>query len=199
MIEIEDRKYLYTLIPPDVAVRAIIFIIAYIVTMGFIIGNPQDSDVEEAWFWLFILILFTCAWFWFQIYVSKGYQASFDDEAIYLRPNGLGWNLRYQEDRIMRYDDIGEMFTSAGRTNMRPFEFIEIQRKNWDGSERFFLSRGFLRDHELKELLRFAQTKIPDKIPQDVIDYLEAEPSAREKRVMELTATHFPDGGRFSD
>lgn len=199
MIEIEDRKYLYTLIPAGVTMRIIVVVVMSIIFVPWGIFGNEGRDMIEYWRGVAVLLTIFPALLAIEVYFSKGYRVSYDDEAIYWRPHGFRWNLRYGEDHIMRFEDIEEMFPSVGRTNMSPFEFIEIQRKNWDGSERFFLSRGFLRDHELKELLRFMQTKVPDKFPQDIIDYLEAEPSAREKRVMELTATHFPDGGRFAD
>jgi hypothetical protein len=127
-----------------------------------------------------------------QIYINKGYRVSFDDDAIYLRPDGIGWNFQYKPDRIMRYDEIGELYASGGNGNMSPFEFIEIQRIGWDGEERFFLSRIFLRENQLKELLLFVHTKIPDKFPQDIIDYMHAEAGWIERGQIRYESNH-PD------
>jgi hypothetical protein len=172
MSDVDNRYRLYTRITPDIVLRGTIFSLFYTFTIIIFIFSPYDSDAEEAWIWLLILILFTCLWFYVQIYVNKGYRVSYDNEAIYLRPDGFRWNLQYRKDRVMRFDDIGEMLTSVGRLNMRPFEFIEIRRKNWDGNERFFLSRAFLHDYDLMELMNFVQSKVPQKVPQDVAEFI---------------------------
>jgi hypothetical protein len=193
MREANGRKYLYSLIPSDVTYRTGCLIIAAIGLTIFGIINRLNvkwnfEDVRVIIIAATSLILLTAL----QIYINKGYRVSFDDDAIYLRPDGIGWNFQYKPDRIMRYDEIGELYASGGNGNMSPFEFIEIQRIGWDGEERFFLSRIFLRENQLKELLHFVYTKIPDKFPQDVIDYMHAEAGWIERGQIRYESNH-PD------
>lgn len=185
MIQDDNRTRLYTLIPTDVTYRTVALII-FFGGIG-IFGLTSDLDAnakKETWGFLLIVIGVIALATAFQIYINKGYRVSYDEVALYLRPDGINWNLRYKADTVMRYDDIGEIYADAGNMKLAPFEFIEIQRKGWDGEERFFLSRIFLRENQLKDLLRFMHGKIPDKFPQDIIDYMGAEPGWIEQQQM---------------
>ena len=185
MIEENGRTRLFTLIPSDITYRTIVFIVL-LVALG-IFGLTRDLDVHrthELWKGYVIGFCGITVATAFQIYINKGYRVSYDEVALYLRPDGIGWNLRYKADTVMRYDDIGEIYADAGNMKLTPFEFIEVQRKGWDGEERFFLSRVFLRENQLKELLRFMHGKIPEKFPQDIIDYMGAEPGWIEQQQM---------------
>ena len=187
MREANSKKYLFSLIPTDITVRTVGLIILLICLGIFLFTNPDDRGR----FFLLPIYLLMVAFFAvptaLQIYINKGYRVSYDEEAVYLRPDGTNWRLQYKPERIMRYADIGELYADSGNMNLSPFEFIEIQRKGWDGEERFFLSRIFLRENQLKELLRFMHGKIPNKFPQDVIDYMNAEPGWIEQKQMEAS------------
>jgi hypothetical protein len=185
MREENGRKYLFSLIPTNITFRTGFFSIAFLALAIFGILYPTDSHRNYE-FWKGYIIgisgitLFTAL----QIYINKGYRVSYDDDALYLRPDGINWRLQYKAEFVMRYADIGELYADGGNMNLSPFEYIEIQRKGWDGEERFFLSRIFLRENQLKELLRFMYGKIPNKFPQDVIDYMNAEPGWIETQQM---------------
>ena len=185
MIQDDNRTRLFTLIPTDVTYRTVVLLVIGIgVFIIWPLAVPNLAHQEES---LKIAIIYFCGIALataFQIYINKGYRVSYDEVALYLRPDGIGWNLRYKADTVMRYDDIGEIYADAGNMKLTPFEFIEIQRKGWDGVERFFLSRVFLRENQLKELLRFMHGKIPEKFPQDIIDYMGAEPGWIEQQQM---------------
>ncbi len=193
MREVDGRKYLYSLVPTDITIRTGFFIVLLACLAIFLFTNP---DHRGRFFLLphyLGLLAFLFSLTAFQIYINKGYRVSFDDDAIYLRPDGIGWNFQYKPNRIMRYDEVGELYASGGNMNLSPFEFIEIQRVGWDGEERFFLSRIFLRENQLKELLQFTYTKIPDKFPQDVIDYMHAEAGWIERAQIRYESEH-PEG-----
>ncbi len=188
MREQNGRKYLFSLIPTDITFRTGMLIILFLGLLIFGIINPYNVKLgyEAIKIYLFMILFFLIPTA-LQIYINKGYRVSYDDEALYLRPDGTNWRLQYKADRIMRYADIGELYADGGNMNLSPFEFIEIQRKGWDGQERFFLSRVFLRENQLKELLRFMHGKIPHKFSQDVIDYMNAEPGWIEQKQMEAS------------
>ena len=189
MREENGRKYLFSLIPTNITLRTGFFIIAFLALAIFGYINPYNVRKLNFEDWKFIIIVISGLTFFtaLQIYINKGYRVSYDDDAVYLRPDGTNWRLQYKADRIMRYADIGELYADGGNMNLSPFEFIEIQRKGWDGQERFFLSRIFLRENQLKELLRFMHGKIPHKFSQDVIDYMNAEPGWIEQKQMEAS------------
>jgi hypothetical protein len=183
MREENGRKYLFSLIPTDITYRTGCFIIIILgLTIFGIIKGRDASEILTTFFGFAAFIGIPTA---LQIYINKGYRASYDDEAIYLRPDGVNWRLQYKPENVMRYADIAELYADGGNMGLQPFEFIEIQRKGWDGEERFFLSRVYLRENQLKELLRFAYTKIPNKFTQDIIDYMNAEPGWIERKQME--------------
>ena len=188
MIEMNSRKYLFSLIPTDITFRTIIFIIIFSILA--ILGYVNPYNVEWNYDDLKFIVLAISGFTFFtalQIYINKGYRVSYDDDALYLRPDGTNWRLQYKAEFVMRYGDIGELYADGGNMNLSPFEFIEIQRKGWNGQERFFLSRVFLRENQLKELLRFMHGKIPHKFPQDVIEYMNAEPGWIEQKQMEAS------------
>ncbi len=191
MREENGRKFLYSLIPTDITIRTgfLLFLFFALAIFGIVKGR----DLVEIILVFFAMVAFLSIPTALQIYINKGYRVSFDDDAIYLRPDGIGWNFQYKPDRIMRYQEIGELYASGGNMNLSPFEFIEIQRVGWDGEERFFLSRIFLRENQLKELLQFTYTKIPDKFPQDVIDYMHAEAGWIERAQIRYESEH-PEG-----
>jgi hypothetical protein len=185
MRETDGRKYLFSLIPTDVTYRTVALMIVFTGVAVFGIFKGRNlSDIVQLFFFMATPIIVAAI---LQIYINKGYRVSYDDEALYLRPDGIGWNLRYKPDRVMRYDEIGELYASSGNMGLSPFEFIEVQRIGWDGEERFFLSRVFLRENQLKECLRFVYSKIPHKFPQDVIDYMDAEPGWIELQQMKAS------------
>jgi hypothetical protein len=189
MREVAGRKYLFSLIPTDIVYRTVILSIIFLVVFIYAMNKPENSDLTyfEMAKIPIVVILFISIPTALQIYINKGYRVSYDDEALYLRPDGTNWWLQYKPENIMRYADIGELYADGGNMNLKPFEFIELQRKGWDGQERFFLSRIFLRESQLKELLRFMHGKIPNKFPQDIIDYMNAEPGWIEQKQIEAS------------
>ena len=103
--------------------------------------------------------------------MNKGYRLSYDEDTVYFRPDGLTWKLRYREEWKLPYRDIETIVAERGQSNMQPFEYISLWRTNWDGYEEIFVSRIFLKDEEMREFLRFMHSKIPKKIPDEVIEY----------------------------
>lgn len=169
------RTVLFTRMPPDLAIRnwiAVIFL-GGVLIWGILrdINNP-NSDYSGTITYIYGLtfIFFVAA---FQIYIEKGYRVSYDDKAVYLRPDGVTWTLGYRAENSMRYDDIGEIVLEYGKADMRPFEYVHLWRKGWDGKERFLISRMFLKDPEVREFFRFLYSKCPENIPESVIEYMQ--------------------------
>ena len=188
MREANGREYLFSLIPSDITMRTGFLIVILLCFGIFGLVNPYNVKLGFAALKIYVfMILFFGIPTALQIYINKGYRVYYDDDAVYLRPDGTNWRLQYTPERVMRYADIGELYADGGNMNLSPFEFIEIQRKGWDGQERFFLSRIFLRENQLKECLRFMHGKIPHKFPQDVIDYMNAEPGWVERKQIEAS------------
>jgi hypothetical protein len=177
MRERDGRLYLYTRIPTDIAFRNWLAALIFGGLTIWEILSPNYGRYSEYELWKFSLstdlVLFLGASV--QVYINKGYRLSYDREAIYFRPDGVTWKLTYRDDWVLRFEDIDKLIAECGQSNIQPFEFINLWRTTWDGVERFFVSRIFLKDAEIKEFLHFLFEKRPDIFPQDVIDYMNAD------------------------
>lgn len=188
MTEQDGRFTLYTMIPSFITFRTIFIIIMLGGVSLFGLYKQMERGVfdPDSWIWLIVSIPFAGILTAFQIYFNRGYRVSYDDEAIYMRPIGLNWKLQHsQPENIMYYTDIDHMEAVVTPVINDPFDYIHLNRANWDGDELFALSRSCLRDNELKTLLRFMYTKIPEKFSQDIIDYMNAEPGWVERKQIE--------------
>lgn len=151
------------------------------VFIGFLIApitvDNFDFDFNYWAIWL-MLIFFAAPLTAYLIYADKGYQVSYDDDAVYQRPHGITRKLGYPPEQKLRYADIDTVCGDPGKMinfGIMPFEFIRLYRKHWDGVELFMISPFFLHHEEMKELIAFLYKKRPDAFAQDVIDYLNSE------------------------
>jgi hypothetical protein len=169
-----NRVYLYTRTPPDLVMRNWIAVVVFSgpVIASFFLTLPKGNTYFEIYSFYILGVLFAAFLMYFQSYMNKGYRVSYDDEAVYLRPDGVTWRLGYRAETAMRYDDISEIVPEYGHADMRPFEFVNFWRKDWDGKEQFFVSRMYLKDSELREFFRFLYTKCPDKFPEGLVEYM---------------------------
>lgn len=169
-----QRLFLHTRIRPDLVMRNWI---AVVVLSGpgiasFFVTLPEGNTYSEIYSFYIPGVLFAAFLMYFQNYMNKGYRISYDDEAVYLRPDGVTWTLGYRAETAMRYDDISEIVPEYGHADMRPFEFVNFWRKDCDGKERFFVSRMFLKDPEVREFFRFLYTKCPENFPESLSEYM---------------------------
>jgi hypothetical protein len=173
-LKVNDRIVLYTRVPPDIAVRNWMLVFFFGGLTIWEIFAPNYGRYSEYELWKFALttnlIIFLIASF--QVLMNKGYRLSYDDKAVYFRPDGFNWQLRYRDEWILRYVDIDKIIAEQGQANIQPFEYIALWRATWDGKEEIFVSRMFLREPEIREFLRFLYTKCADKFPDDVIEYM---------------------------
>lgn len=187
MTEQDGRFTLYTLVPTDVTVRTLLIIVFWggLGIFLLVYPTPNPEGVRQFWKVYFFGIAFFATITASQIYDRRLYRWSYDADTIYFRPDGLTWKLKPRPEWVIRYDEVAEMIAVRGRMNLKPFEYIHIARAEPHGDERYFLSRIYLRENELKTFLRFAYTKIPQKFPADIIDYMNAEPGWVERKQIE--------------
>jgi hypothetical protein len=168
------RVVLWTKTPPDLVARnwiLVIFFGSVLMWASFTtVAAGNSRFVALGWLLSGYGVLALIAYV--QVLMNKGYRLSYDDTMIFFRPDGFKWNLRYLEEWTLRYEDIDKIVAEPGRMNMQPFEFIHLWRATWDGRERFFVSRMFLKDVEIREFLRFLYTKCPDKFPPAVMEFM---------------------------
>jgi hypothetical protein len=110
----------------------------------------------------------------FQIWLNKWYKISYDDDALYMGGREWQWRkLRFvRVENRLAYEDIAEIATTPGEANVQPFEYILFRREGGEWEEQFFVSRIYLLDDEIRELLQFMYTKCPEKYPQELIDFM---------------------------
>jgi hypothetical protein len=117
------------------------------------------------------------------IFTARGYRLSYDDEAVYMRPQGFNWKLRYYPEISMRYDEIKQMggewgdmgFRAAGGGLAMPFRFIKLYRKSAKDEEEFVLDPIDTIHEEMQDLVRFILEKRPDLATNGVTDYLNSQ------------------------
>jgi hypothetical protein len=173
-----ERIYLRQKIAFNVGLIVTFFVTIFVFFV--VLAIFKDGFTNQHGIWgavAFIVFLFfpACGYL---VYADKGYRISYDDDAVYHRPDGLTLKLTYQAEQIMRYEDIDVICGDPGRLinfGIMPFEFIRLCRKGWDGEELFIITPFLLYHEEMKELIWFLYEKRPDAFTQDVIDYLNSD------------------------
>ena len=114
------------------------------------------------------------------IWSNKTYQISYDDDAVYMGSMPWHWSkLRFvKTETTMRYDEIAELGAGQGE-GILPFAYIAFLREgggwkeNGEWEEKFFVSRYQLRDDDVRQFIDHLHTKIPDKFPLEVLEYMQ--------------------------
>ncbi|WP_395335392.1 hypothetical protein WBP06_26035 [Novosphingobium sp. BL-8H] len=166
-----ERKYLHWVVPLNLL--PIVFVWPAVSIFAFINAINKDGWSLRGELWNFTYIsIFGGAFFLFPLLSSaRIYRVSYDGDAVYQRG---ARDFERSITKVMRYEDIYSIVGDPGRgLNFgKPFEFVRIYRKDWDGQELFMLSPNYLHQRELKFLLRFIFQKRPDAFSQEIIDYM---------------------------
>lgn len=163
-----------TKIPSFIILRSIIITttLLSLTALPFAIGKELDRD---AIIFLSLMYIMTILLTSFQIFINKGYRISYDEDAVYQRPDGVTWTIKYRPENIMRYEDIEIAYGERGRANVLPFEFVQLCRKGWNGTELFMISRTFLAEQDVREMIQVIYQKVPSVVSSEIIDYLNDE------------------------
>lgn len=164
--------------PPNLKLN--IMFVAAVFLIGLYVGFTKTgfSLKDGLWEGLLLTVAILLPPLYLQIRMARGNLISYDDEAVYYRPDGTNWKLQYKPEKVMTYDDIDVVCGDPGKIinfGIMPFEFVRLYRKNWDGEELFMISPFYLFHDEMKELIWFIYNKRPDAFAQDVIDYLNSD------------------------
>ena len=183
MIEKNGRFYLKTKIPINIRVNLLIWTTVFggvFIWANFLhVSELQTQATQLEWNKSFFAFLSMFApLLIFQVWLNKAYKISYDADAVYMTDRLWRWKLMPFPliDNIMRYDEIADMATTEGNANIQPFEYIPLRREGGEWEERFFISRIYCDDDEIRELLHFMHGKIPDKFPPELIGFMNDEP-----------------------
>jgi hypothetical protein len=154
-----------------------------VIIFGQILGVFQIFSGHSTWSEFFLLSGILGIPAAYLIFSDRGYRISYDDEAVYMRPDGLDWRLRYGPELEMRYEEISAMcgewgkggFREAGAGLFLPFEYIRLYRKSGPDDELFYISPVITIHEEMQELIRFIISKRPDVAAKNVLDYLASD------------------------
>lgn len=116
----------------------------------------------------------------FLILNARGYRLSYDANAIYMRPQGISWKLRYHREVSMRYNEIEKMqgewgglgYKESGGGLFTPFRYIRLYRINGDDKEEFVIDPFDLIHEDMQSLVRYILEKRPDLETKKITDYL---------------------------
>lgn len=173
-----SRIYLRQRTPPNITLNLVIMGGSHTVVLVYGVFSIGFHLLHGFWEVMITSTVLVFSVLYLQIRMAKGNLISYDDEAVYYRPDGMNWMFEYKPEKVMRYDDIDIVCGDPGKIinfGIMPFEFIRLCRKNWDGEELFMISPFFLFHDEMKELIWFIYEKKPDAFSQEVIDYLNSD------------------------
>lgn len=113
-------------------------------------------------------------------YLDRGYRISYDENAVYMRPHGIGWTLGRRNESRITFSDIvavtGERSARSISYNNRftPFEYVQVH-SHQGSDEPFAFVGGELYDEDLRELLHLIDAKAPDVLDDDVHSWLTSD------------------------
>ena len=144
-------QHVKTLIPTDFWFRTgliiVILVILFIWLAYYHSDAFEDSETLRIWGIFAICFIAVSA---FDLYLRRGYQISFDDEAIYWRKAGIR---RYSSSKIvMPLSEINEVLSEPGTLGSKPFEAVVLRSAGCDIDD-IVLSRMYLRDMDIKGIL----------------------------------------------
>ncbi|WP_430444824.1 hypothetical protein [Sphingorhabdus contaminans] len=177
MTEKDGRWWLFTRMTPDIFVKIVIFTLLFggMIIADIFFGTLKGEARLEWYKYIFFGVLVICAGMAVLIWSNKTYKISFDDTAVYM--GGVEWRwskLGYvRVENMMRYDDIAELGAGQGQ-GILPLAYIAILRQgsDWDSGEKFFVSRYQLKDDDVREFAEYLYTKIPEKFPPELIEFM---------------------------
>jgi len=99
------------------------------------------------------------------LYLQRGYRVSYTDEAIHWRKVGLSRNPALEV--VMPFSSINYIMADAGTIGVQPFE-TAILRSNDENVEDVILSRLYLRECDMREILAIASAKSTATIDEEI-------------------------------
>jgi hypothetical protein len=178
-VDAKGRFILRTRLPPNLQVQYLIYATVFIglFIFGWLFSKVSYEIKLDLLKNFIILLAVLSPIILFQLWLNKSQTSYYDDDALYFGLAEWQWRkLRFvQTEIVLRYDEIAEIVT-VGELNIQPFVYVRFRREGRDWVKNPFLSRLFLRDEEIKECLRFMYTKVPDKYPPELIDFMNSPP-----------------------
>jgi len=114
-----------------------------------------------------ILVLLTL----FDLYSRRGYRVSYTDEAVHWRKVGLSRSEASQI--VIPFKAVSQVVAEAGSFGIKPFE-AAILRSNRQDAADIILSRMYLREDDMRDLLAMVAVKSEALIDEEVSAFIGA-------------------------
>jgi hypothetical protein len=183
MIEINGRYWLFTRMRPDIFVKIVVLTLFFggMLVWEVLAPEPISSKQLRSLKDLGLGALLLYGMIGILIWSNKTYKISYDADAVYMGGSEWRWRkLRFVGiENVMRYDEIAELGAGQG-DGIYPFAYIAFLREgggykdNGEWEEKFFMSRLQLKDIEIREFLDFLYTKIPEKFPDELLEFMQS-------------------------
>ena len=173
MTQRDDRCYVKTIIASDIIFRSALLVTLFLAIIWFALV----SDISSEKFYTVMKFIFFCLSImgfitYIQIYSRNGYRLSFDNDSIFLRPEGFNFRLKRYSELRLRYSDIESASVETGNLKIDPFEFIVLTSKISDLGRSFYLSRVFTSEEDFRALISHVYNKRPDIFGQELVAYI---------------------------
>lgn len=104
-----------------------------------------------------------------QVASELGYRVSWDDERVYMRPDGLRWNLGRFPEISIRYEDIRRVREEFGpvpalQRRFMPFDHVRIYGRTHARQRFLFVSPNFMPVEDARAVLAKVQEARPELI-----------------------------------
>jgi hypothetical protein len=181
MIEKDGRYWLFTRMRPDIFVKIVVLVVFFggMFIFGAFFSKIDYKEKLETFWDMTLGVLFLGSLIAILIWSNKTYKISYDQNAVYMGGAEWRWNrLRFvRVESTMRYDEVAELGAGQGQ-GILPLAYIAFRREgggfkeNGEFEEHFFVSRFQLRDEEVRQFAQFMYTKIPEKFPPELIEFM---------------------------
>ena len=162
-------QQLQTLVPPDFRFRTAVLLLIWI---GFAVWNlispPSEEIAREIWPPYFIVGGFLVLLSLFDLHLRRGYQVSYDDNAIFWRKVGLRG--RFSETIVMPFNAITGVFAESDSSGLQP---LVVLRAGADDIPDILLSRQYLETWDIKALLSEVSARSEATFDEQVREFIE--------------------------
>lgn len=160
--------------PPEIRIRTYIVVLIYLFIVS--ISTFKTHQYGFTLMMTIILGLFLVV----NQGMDWGYQFAFDDERMYQRPKGWRWFFGRLRWYTIRFDEVSRVEAIHGadaglKAKFFPFEFILIYGRTGAQGDNVVIYPPAFRENSIKEFLCLFDGKLPGKLPDDVVAYMNSD------------------------
>lgn len=162
-------RRLQTLVPMDFVFRTALLAIVIVTIVWLVVSGPDSFGDPGSQRTLLGIGLVSLTVSGLDLFLRRGYSISFDEETIFWRKVGFH---RDRDVLALPIGQISEVYSEPGSLGIKPFEAIIL---NDALGNKIILSRMYLRDDEIRELLGVIQLNSNASFRQEVQEFARNE------------------------